>query len=47
VGLARLLRAQQRQDEARDLLGPIYRWFAEGFDTPDLEEARRLLNEFR
>ena len=26
---------------------PIYGWFAEGFDTPDLKEAKALLNELR
>jgi hypothetical protein len=29
--------------EARDLLAPIYRWFTEGFDTRDLNEAMVLL----
>jgi hypothetical protein len=29
--------------EARDLLAPVYGWFTEGFDTPDLIEARKLL----
>jgi len=23
----------------------MYAWFTEGFDTPDLQEARRLLDE--
>jgi len=27
------------------LLGPVYGWFTEGFDTLDLKEARGLLNE--
>jgi hypothetical protein len=31
--------------EARDLLVPIYGWFTEGFDTPDLKEAKVLLDE--
>ena len=30
-----------------DLLTPIYEWFTEGFDTPDLKDARTLLNELR
>jgi hypothetical protein len=25
-------------------LAPIYGWFTEGFDTPDLREAKTLLN---
>ncbi len=32
---------------ARDLLEPLYGWFTEGFDTPDLRRARALLNELR
>jgi len=39
------LRAQQRQDEARNLLRPIYGWFTEGFDTADLKEAKALLDD--
>ena len=45
VSLARLLHAQGRRDEARDLLSPVYRWFTEGFDTPDLQQAKALLGE--
>jgi len=33
-------------DEARQMLAQIYGWFTEGFDTPDLQEARALLAEF-
>ena len=43
--LARLWRDQGKRTEARDLLAPIYGWFAEGFDTPDLKEAKALLEE--
>jgi hypothetical protein len=32
--------------EARDLVAPVYRWFIEGFGTPDLTEAKALLDEF-
>jgi predicted ATPase len=42
VSLARLLDAQGRQDEARRLLAPVYGWFTEGFDTPDLQKANAL-----
>ena len=42
--LARLRRDQGRLTEARDLLAPVYGWFTEGFDTPDLKEAEALLN---
>jgi len=45
VSLARLRRQQRRLAEARDLLAPIYCWFTEGFDTPDLKEAKTLLDE--
>jgi predicted ATPase len=30
---------------ARELLAPIYGWFAEGFDTRDLKDAKALLDE--
>src|SRR5262249_28131729 len=43
--LARLWRDQGKRTEARDLLAPIYGWFTEGFDTPDLKEAKALLEE--
>src|SRR4051812_529420 len=42
VSLARLRRGQARHAEARDLLAPVYGWFTEGFDTPDLKEAKAL-----
>jgi adenylate cyclase len=43
TGLARLWREQGRIEDAREMLGEIYGWFTEGFDTPDLMEARALL----
>jgi predicted ATPase len=45
VSLARLRRNQGRHAEARDLLAPVYGWFTEGFDTPDLKDAKALLDE--
>jgi predicted ATPase len=45
ASLARLRRDQDRHAEARDLLAPVYGWFTEGFDTPDLKEAKKLLDE--
>ena len=45
VSLARLRREQGRHAEARDILAPVYGWFTEGFDTPDLKEAKALLDE--
>ena len=44
TNLARLWRDQGKRGEAHDLLAPIYRWFAEGFDTPDLKESKALLD---
>jgi predicted ATPase len=41
--LARLRRDQGRREEARELRAPIYGWFTEGFGTPDLKEAKALL----
>jgi predicted ATPase len=41
------LRYQQgKRDEARKLLGEVYGWFTEGFDTADLTEAKALLEEW-
>jgi hypothetical protein len=45
ISLARLWREQGKRDAARDLLAPTYGWFAEGFDTPVLKEAKALLDE--
>jgi predicted ATPase len=45
TSLARLWKTQGRHAEARDLLGPIYNWFTEGFDAPDLKDAKALLDE--
>jgi class 3 adenylate cyclase/predicted ATPase len=45
TSLARLWRDGGRRAEARDLLAPVYGWFTEGFDTPDLKDAKALLDE--
>ncbi len=45
LSLARLWRQQGKQAAARARLADIYGWFTEGFDTPDLKEARAMLNE--
>jgi predicted ATPase len=45
ASLARLWGEQGRRAEASDLLGPVYGWFTEGFDTLDLKEAKALLDE--
>jgi predicted ATPase len=44
MSLARLRHDQGRRAEARDLLAPVYGWFTEGFGTPDLKEAKTLLD---
>jgi predicted ATPase len=43
TSLSRLWQHQGKRAEARQLLEEIYGWFTEGFDTPDLQEARALL----
>jgi predicted ATPase len=45
ASLARLRQDQGRRAEALDLLAPIYGWFTEGFATPDLKDAKALLDE--
>ena len=45
MSLSRLWQQQGKRAEARELLAPIYSWFTEGFDTPDLQEAKALLEE--
>ena len=45
MSMARLLRDQGKRQQARDLLAPVHGWFTEGFETLDLKEARRLLDE--
>ena len=47
ASLACHLSSQGRVAEARDLLDPIYAWFKEGFDTPDLIQAKALLNKLK
>jgi predicted ATPase len=45
MSLARLWRDHGKQQQARELLAPVYGWFTEGFDTRDLKEAKALLDE--
>jgi predicted ATPase len=45
MSLSRLWQQQSRAEDARRLLAEIYGWFTEGFDTPDLKEAKALLEE--
>jgi tetratricopeptide (TPR) repeat protein len=43
--LARHWHDEGRNVEANSLLQPIYTWFVEGFDTPDLKDAKVLLDK--
>ena len=47
TGLARLWRDHGKEGEARALLAPIYGWFIEGFEAPDLQDARAVLAELQ
>ena len=40
LSLSRLWQQHGKQDQARQLLTELYSWFTEGFETPDLQEAR-------
>jgi predicted ATPase len=43
MSLARLWHRQGRRDEAHDELASVYNTFTEGFSTPDLVEAKAML----
>jgi predicted ATPase len=45
MSLARFLQRHGRTAEGRELLAQCYGWFTEGFDTPDLLDARDLLGQ--
>ena len=47
TSLARSLLEQRRSREASEVLMPVYAWFTEGFETPDLKDAEALLRELR
>ena len=47
MSLSRLWQQQGKQEEAHQLLTEIYRWFTEGFDTPDLKEAKRCSKNYQ
>ena len=46
MSLASLWRQQDKIDQARELIEPVYRWFQEGTATADLRRARDLLAAF-
>jgi DNA-binding SARP family transcriptional activator len=43
--LTRLFRSQGRTSEEPEMLEAVYRWFAEGFETADLVEAKAVLTQ--
>ena len=45
MSLSRMWQNKGKKAEARQLLGDIYGWFTEGFDTADLKAAKALLEE--
>ena len=45
MSLCRLWKDQGKKSKARKMLAEVYDWFTEGFDTPDLVEAKTLLDE--
>jgi predicted ATPase len=47
TSLARLRLAQNRHDDARAVLAPVYGRFTEGFESVDLQAAGRLLGKLR
>jgi predicted ATPase len=47
TSLARLWQKQGKENDALELLAPVYDWFTEGLDTDDLKEAESLLRALR
>ncbi|HEY3394222.1 MAG TPA: protein kinase [Lacipirellulaceae bacterium] len=45
MSLTRLYQKQGRPADARHILAECYDWFTEGFDTPDLLEAKALVEQ--
>jgi predicted ATPase len=45
MSLTRLYQKTDRRAEAQPLLAECYNWFTEGFDTPDVQEAKVLLQQ--
>ena len=46
MSLCRLWQQQGRQTEAHARLAGVFGWFTEGFTTPDLVDAKKLLDEW-
>ncbi len=47
MSMARLWRDHGKREEAREVLAPLYGWFSEGFDTLNLKEAKKVLDELQ
>jgi hypothetical protein len=47
TSLARLWSQQGKRIKACDVLAPVYDWFGEGFDTPDLRNSRHGKREIK
>jgi class 3 adenylate cyclase/tetratricopeptide (TPR) repeat protein/ribosomal protein L40E len=45
ISLARMLKRQDKSDQARKVLLEIYNWFTEGLEFDDLKEAKALLDQ--
>ena len=45
MSLSRMLSEKDKQDQARNMLTEIYNWFTEGFEFPDLQDAKALLED--
>jgi hypothetical protein len=45
MSLSQLWQQQGKKEKAHKMLAEIYGWFTEGFDTADLRETRKLLDE--
>ena len=43
--IGRMYHEHGQVNEALNLLAPVHNWFAKGFETNDLKEAKALLDE--
>jgi adenylate cyclase len=43
MSLCRLWQSHGKGAEAKGMLSEVYQWFSEGFETPDLQDAKGLL----
>jgi predicted ATPase len=47
LSMGRLWKEQEKEEQAHRLLAKLYSWFTEGFNTPDLTDARILLDQLK